>query len=145
MVDIKKHAASATAECILRGADDEIMYEKYDANGKGVPGTEVKAIVFGPGTRQWRKAKARTNNRTMDLIKRKGKTEKSEEESIEETAEFLTAVTDRFENLEYGDSGLKGKDLIRQVYSDIEIGFIADQVSAFVGDWANFSKPSAKN
>ena len=41
--------------------------------------------------------------------------------------------------------GLTGRELFHAVYSDPSIGFIAEQVAKFSGDWANFSKGSAKS
>ncbi len=60
--------------------------------------------------------------------------------TLDDNAEFLASVTVGFRHFEYKD--LSGRDLARAVYSDISIGFIADQVMREVGDWANFSSGS---
>ena len=41
-------------------------------------------------------------------------------------------------------AGLQGEALHLAVYADKTIGFIAEQVGAHLGNWANFTKGSAK-
>jgi hypothetical protein len=130
-MDIKTKAVSVTGRLHLRDASDELMLD----NGK-----EVAVNVYGPGSKQYAKAQAAQQNRVMDMLKRKGKTEQTAEKKAAENAEFLADITESFENLEYDD--LTGHALAMAVYSDTKIGFIADQVAKFVGDWSNFSKPS---
>ena len=76
----------------------------------------------------------------LDKLKRKGKAEQTPEQIAVEKAEFLADCTETFTNLEYGV--LTGAALAKAVYADLTIGFIADQVSRHLGDWANFSTPS---
>lgn len=98
--------------------------------------------VFGPGSKQYAKATAAQQNRVMDLLKRKGKTDQSAEDKARENAEFLADCTESFENVDY--NGLTGRELALAVYGDREIGFIADQVAKHLGDWGNFTKPSSQ-
>lgn len=132
-MDIRTKAVSTTGCLHLRDAAEELMYAEN--------GQPVRANVFGPGSKQYAKATAKQQNRVMDMLKRKGKTEQTAEQKREENAQFLADCTDSFENLTYDE--LTGDALKLAVYSDQSIGFIADQVAKHIGDWANFSKPAA--
>jgi hypothetical protein len=134
-MDIRTKSVSATGRLHLRDASEELMYTE--------DGKEVAANLFGPGSKQYAKAQAQQQNRMMDMLKRRGKTEQTAEQKREENARFLADCTESFENLSYGE--LTGDELKIAVYSDQSIGFIADQVAKFIGDWANFSKPVATN
>lgn len=134
-MDIRTKAVSDTGRLHLRDAAEELM---YTADGK-----EVAVNVYGPGSKQYAKAQAAQQNRAVDMLKRKGKTDQTAEQRRQENAEFLADCTESFENVEY--DGLTGRALAIAVYSDTSIGFIADQVAKHIGDWANFSKPSATN
>jgi hypothetical protein len=136
-VDIRKFSVEPTARLHLRDAADELMY----ADDK--QSEPIAVTLYGPGSKQYAKAQAAQQNRMIDKLKRKGKTEQTAEDKIAETAEFLAACTAEFENIEY--EKLKGNALAIAVYSDSTIGFIADQVGKFLGEWGNFTKGSAKN
>lgn len=127
-MDIRSKAVQPTSRLELRDANDELMQG-------------VAVTVYGPGSKQYAAAQARQQNRMIDKLKSKGKTDQTAEQKAAETAEFLADVTQAFEGLEYDN--LTGRELSLAVYSDITIGFIADQVAKHVGDWANFSKVSA--
>jgi len=134
MADIRKFAVAQTARLHLRDASDELM----------MAGELPMAVnLYGPGSKQYGKATAAQQNRVIDKLKRKGKTDQTAEEKSRENAEFLADCTESFENVEY--NGLAGRELAIAVYGDAEIGFIADQVAKHLGDWGNFTKPSTKN
>lgn len=126
-MDIKSKAVQPTSRLELRDANDELM-------------AGVAVNVYGPGSKPYAKAQAAQQNRMIDKLKRKGKTEQTAEQKAAENAEFLADITVSFEGLEY--DGLKGHELAIAVYSDITIGFIADQVAKHCGDWGNFTKTS---
>lgn len=134
MADIRKFAVSQTARLHLRDASDELMMAG-----------ELPMVVnlFGPGSKQYGKATAAQQNRVIDKLKRKGKTDQTAEEKSRENAEFLADCTESFENVDY--NGLTGRELALAIYADSEIGFIADQVAKHLGDWGNFTKPSTTN
>lgn len=134
-MDIRKFAVEPTSRLHLRDATDELMYADGD------PARPIVAIVHGPGSKQYAKAQAAQQNRIIDKLKRKGKTEQSADQIAAEKAEFLADCTAGFENLDY--DGLVGAELYRAVYGDTSIGFIADQVAKWMGDWSNFTKGSA--
>ena len=79
----------------------------------------------------------------IEKLKRKGKTEQTAEQRAAESAEFLSDCTESWENMEYDQ--LTGDALSQAVYSDITIGFIADQVAKHISDWSNFTRPSTTN
>lgn len=127
-MDIRTKAVSPTGRLELRDANDEI-----------IPG--AVAVLFGPGSKQHAAATARQQNKMIDKLKSKGKTEQTAEQKSAEAAEFLADITDSLEGIEYDE--LTGRALALAIYSDVSIGFIADQVAKFVSDWSNFSKVSA--
>lgn len=133
-MDINTKAVLPTSRLHLRDASDELLMDGDKA---------VAVNLYGPGSKQFAKAQAAQSNRMLEKLKRKGKIDQTAEQKQIEQAEFLAECTESFENLE--KDGLTGHALALAVYSDIKIGFIADQVAKHVGDWSNFSKPSATN
>ncbi len=133
-MDIRKFAVEPTTRLHLRDASDELMYAD---DAKEMP---IAVNLYGPGSKQYARAQSDQNNRMIDKLKRKGKSEQTAEQKSAETAEFLTACTASWENLEYDK--LKDAALSNAVYSDMSIGFIADQVAKTLGDWSNFTKRS---
>jgi len=97
----------------------------------------MTVTVYGPGSKQYAKAQAANANRVLDQMKRGAKLD----QSAAEKAVFLASVTQAFSaNIEY--DGLAGEELFKAVYADASIGFIAEQVTKHVGEWANFMKAS---
>jgi intracellular sulfur oxidation DsrE/DsrF family protein len=133
-MDIRKFSVEETSVIHLRSADDELMYTDE--------GKAVEIVVFGPGSKTFNKAQAAQQAKLMELLRKKGKTQRSAQEAAEDQAEFLATCTKEFRNIEYDD--LKGQELFKAVYSDLSLGFIADQVNKHLGDWANFTKPASK-
>lgn len=133
-MDIRKFAVEETAVLHLRGAADEPL--------TGDDGKPITVTVYGPGSKTYARAQAAQQNRLIDKLKRKGKTDQSAEEKAREMAEFLAECTKEFSaNIEY--DGLKDAALFRAVYADTSIGFIAEQVGKHLGDWANFTTASS--
>jgi len=133
-MDIKKFAVTPTSKLHLRDANDELMYAD---EAKTHP---ITVNLYGPGSKQYARAQASQNNRILDKLKRKGKSDQTAEQRAAESAEFLSDCTESFENLQYDT--LSDRALAMAVYSDVSIGFIADQVAKHIGDWSNFTKPS---
>lgn len=134
-MDIRKFAVEPTGRLHLRDANDELMYADGDLS---------KPMVingYGPGSKNYANAQAGQQNRMIDKLKSKGKANQTAEQKANEVAEFLADCTVSFENIEHG--GLTGRDLSMAVYSDISIGFVAEQFNKWLGDWGNFSKGSA--
>lgn len=137
-MDIKKFAVEPTKKLHLRDAADQLMYA--DEN-KTLP---MAVNLYGPGSKQYARAKAAQNARIMEKLKRKGKIEQTAEQSAAETAEFLSACTESWENIEY-EQLTQTQALSMAIYSDESIGFIADQVAKELNEWSNFTKPSVTN
>ena len=135
-MDIKQFEVAETSRLHLRDSNDELMYADGD---KSRP---VMVTLYGPGSRQYAVASSKQNSRMLDRLKKKGKAELSADQKTQEGARFLADCTSGFENLEY--DGLTGDELAMAVYSNQRLGFIADQISAFIGNWSNFSMPSTK-
>jgi len=120
------------------------VVELLDASEQPMIGEDNKPMtitVYGPGSKSYARAQAANQNRMIDKLKRKGKTEQSAEEKAKEQAEFLAGCTKEFSsNIEY--DGQSGEALFKAVYADNSIGFIAEQVGKHIGDWSHFTKGS---
>ena len=135
-MDIKRFAVDETGVLALRDSGDEPML--------GEDGAPMTITLYGPGSKQYARAQAAQQNRMIDKPKRKGKTEQSAEEKVREQAEFLAGCTKEFSaNIEM--DALKGEALFKAVYSEPDIGFIAEQVGKHLGDWSNFKRLSPMN
>lgn len=139
MSNLKKFALVPTAVHHLRDGNDELMYAD-GPDGKPDLMRPMLAHMYGPGTKVYAKARAAQSNRNMDRFKKKGKSDMSAEEQTKDTATFLTACTERLENVEVDQ--LAGEALCMEVYSDLEICFISAQLDKMLGDTANFTKAS---
>lgn len=139
MNNLKKFALQPTSTLHLRDGADELMYAD-GPDGKPDESKPMQIRLFGPGTKKFHAAKARASNRSIDRVKKKGKSDQSAEEQLKETAEFLAECTDGFENIEVDD--LTGEALYKAVYADAELCFIAKQVDMYLGETANFTKSS---
>lgn len=138
-MDIRKFAVEPIGRLHLCDASGEPMYADDEKT------RPIAVNLYGPGSKQHARAQAAQQNRMLDQLKRKGKTEQSAEQKAADAAEFLAACTESFENMDYdGITGLT-EALARSVYADKSIGFIADQAAQFIGDWANFTKASPTN
>lgn len=138
-MDPRKKAVAQTGTLHFRDGDDELMYGET-ATGALDETKPCTAELYSPGSKEYAKAAAAQNNRMIDKLKAKGKAKQTAAEQAEEKAVFLADCTKSFSNIEIGD--LEGKELFKAVYADLEIGFMADQAGAFLGDWKNFTKPS---
>jgi len=132
-MDIRQFAVEETGALELVSASDVPLI--------GDDGQPMVIVLYGPGSKQYAKAQAAQQNRMIDKLKRKGKSDQSAEEKAREQADFLAACTQDFSaNITYED--LKGEALYKAVYADTSIGFIAEQVGKYIGDWANFTRRS---
>lgn len=134
-LNLKTLAASETGVLELRSGDDTPLLQD-----NGLPCT---VTVYGPGSKAFAAAKAAQQNRLIAKLQRRGGAEESPEAKAKNDADFLASITVAMDGVDY--DGLTGRELFHAVYSDPSIGFIAEQVAKFSGDWANFSKGSAKS
>lgn len=134
-MDIRNFAVEETGVCELRDAGDELML--------GEDNQPMRITLYGPGSKQYAKAQAAQQNRLIDKLKRKGKTEETAEEKAREQAQFLAGCTKSFsDNIKLDE--LKDEALHLAVYSERTVGFIPEQVGRFLQDWSSFKKPSTK-
>lgn len=120
-----------------------------DASGVpmiGDDGAQMFVEIYSPGTKQYAKADAKRSSVTYDKLKRKGKTDLSEEQEAMELANFLADCTKSIsENFKTWFPGKEDRDLLIAVYTHRRIGFIKDQLALVMKDWSHFTKPSTKN
>lgn len=134
MFEITSIAAKDTFTLELVNANDEPL--KDDA------GKACSVTIYGPGSKEHQRAQAKRTQRMMDQLAKKGKMKLTAEEQQREQAEFLAACTASINGWAY--KGETTPEAILAAYSDPSIGFIADQVTKAMGDWANFMGSSAK-
>lgn len=139
MSNLKKFALVPTAIHHLRDGNDELMYAD-GPDGKPDESKPMRAHMFGPGSKRYAAARAAQSNRSMDRFKAKGKDKTTAAEQAEDTAKFLIACTDHLENVEVDQ--LTGEALLMNVYTDLEVCFIASQLDKFIGETANFTQKS---
>lgn len=120
---------------------DKIVFDLNNANDKplfNAAGERLSVTICGPGTKLYSKAHAVRAQRMMDraISTRRGRA--VSEDAEDDDAEFLAAITTSFNG--WGYKGANDPKAILAAYKDRTIGFIADQISKAVGDWANFLK-----
>ncbi len=132
MFDITQAAVAETSTLELNNAADEPLL--------GSDGKRLSITLYGPGSEPFQKAASRRQNKLFERLKKKGKGELSPEEQRADQAQFLAALTVSFNGFTYPPAGkASGAELFKAAYADRSIGFVTDQVQAFVGDWGNFS------
>lgn len=124
----------------LRDAEDELMYAD-GPDGQPDLGKPQRIHLYGPGTKQFARAQADRNNRMVERMQRKGKTKMTADESIQDRADFVAAVTKSMENID-SDHGHTGSDLHMEIYLNPKLGYIAEQAEAHARNTANFKAPS---
>lgn len=150
MNNLKRFASKTTGVIHLKDGHDELMYA-LGSDGEPDKSRPIKAHVYGPGSKQYARAKAAQQNRMIQRMNRKGsKMDQSAEQQAEESATFLTEITFQVDNLvdvdpEFsnsneasGETVTTDRETIFEMYMDREIGFVVDQVAQYAGDWANF-------
>jgi hypothetical protein len=135
-MSIKKHAVHKTGRLHLKDANDRPLYAE-GADGKPDLERPMTAVLYSPGTPQYVQAQQARSNANVARLKKKGSSDQTPEEARASNVRFLVACTHSLENVDY--DGLAGDELHEAVYGDVEIGFIADQVGEYLGDWANFT------
>jgi hypothetical protein len=135
MLDITTQAVDDTATIHVKNAAGELLYADVERT------KPVNIIIYGPGSKAYGLVEARQSSRAVKRMQdNDGKiTVAPFEDRLRETAEDLAAITVRFENFNYPPAGkAEGAELFVAVYADPKIGFIAKQVTKFLGDWGNF-------
>lgn len=139
MYDISQLAVADTSFLHLTDAEGTLLF-----TGEGDDKKPVGINLYSPGSDEYQRAQTKQQNKMVDRLKRKGKSDISAEERREQQASYLADCTYSFENLSYAPAGdATGPKLFKAVYNDARIGFIAEQVQAHLGDWENFTPGSA--
>lgn len=140
MLKIKSLAVGETFEFQLSGPNDiPLLHED---------GSPVLCVVHGPGSKRYARASSRKQARLLALMQRgQSITDTTAEEQQKNHVEFLCDITERLDVEYEGPDGqpLEGRAKLAAVFSDITIGFVAEQVNRKSSDWANFSRGSAKS
>lgn len=134
MLNIRSRAVQTTLTFPLLDADDTPLLNE--------DGTPCTATIHGPGSKRYAAALAARQARLMAKVSKGKAPTFTADEQLRYQAEFLAAITEDI-GLAYDD--LQGQDKLLAIYGDLELGYIADQVAKKAGDWANFSKGSAKS
>lgn len=113
---------------LLSPADEPII---------GADGKQASVTVYGPGSKQYARAQARRSRKMVERMS-KGKGKVSADDQVRDQAEFLADCTKSI-------NGLGSIQDVVGFYSNTRLGYIAEQVSRGIGDWANFWPGSAKS
>lgn len=103
-----------------------------------VDGQRVTAHVYGPASVEHARASAAVNRKAMERFQAKKVKPMSEDESAEVDAAFLEAVTQRIDNFPYPGG-------VAAIYRERRLGYIGEQVRAFLNEQGNFYAPSKGN
>lgn len=134
MFDITSKAVKETGLVLLNDAEGAPLMGE---------GGQCAIEVYGPGSKEYARAEANRSNKAVDRLKRRGKSKASAEEQRAEQADFLSDITIGLQHFGYSPAGeATGKELYRQLYMDRRVGYVADQVQEYVGDWGNFTGAS---
>jgi hypothetical protein len=132
MFDITQLESADTSILHLKGPDEEPLV----ADGK-----PVTITLYGPGSDPFVAAEAKRTNRALTRSRRK--IDLNADLVRADHVEFLASVTASIENLEYSPAeGSTGYEFAKALYSDRKLGWIVDQVTTHLGDYANFKKSS---
>ncbi len=142
MNSLKKFALAETSVLHLRDGNEELMYAD-GADGKPDESKPMRVYLFGPGSKQFAKAKAAAGNRAIDRLKKRGKSDQTAEDNAKETADFLTSCTQSMENIDYEE--LTGAEMFKAIYLELDLCFIPMQIDKYLSDTANFTKGSTQS
>jgi hypothetical protein len=132
-MDLRAFEVEDTGVLELMGPDDKPLLDEE--------GRQITVTLYGPGSREYKRAEARQQNRLIDKLRKRGKTEESAEDKARDQADFLAGCTVGFsDNVQVGD--LQGAALFKAIYANPKLGFILDQVAKHVAEWGNFTKGS---
>lgn len=138
-LNLRTMAVLATLSFQLRDASDEPLFNDDK--------TPCMVTVYGPGSKEYIAAQQVKANRLMEKALKGKEVKLSAKEQAAGQVEFLVAITKEMDVGYVDDSGrdLQGEEKLRAIYSDSTIGFIAEQVTAKVSDWGNFTSGSKKS
>lgn len=129
-IDLSQKRVPAIGYVQVKNPDGSLM---LDENGSG-----AYARMHSPASKQWEVADAAMRRKSLRRVRENGgKIEAVADEPIEDTIDFLCAITEEFINLKVdlpeGETGAKA--LVKAIYTDPQLGFIRDQMKADSRDW----------
>lgn len=145
MTDLNTQNNASTDEFDLSAFEitETATLEVLDVNGQPLlrHGHPVRITLHGPGSDVYVRAESRaaaaTQARAFAALRGKaGKTDSDDQHR--QRAEKLAAVTAGIDNFPVPGGALA-------LYSNRKLGYITNQVEAFLGDWANFKPVSAQS
>ena len=98
-----------------------------DARGNELP---VKAVLYGPGSEQYRAALAARNRRRKEI-------DDNDETALRENQARFYADCTLSLDADYKD--LEGNDKFKAIYANPKLGFIYNQVFSAIENWGNFA------
>lgn len=123
-------------------ASDTALMQVLDLKNEPIviDGKPFTITLFGPGSNEYARAQAKLDEAlsTRSFAALRGKPVKeSAEDSRRMVSEKLAACTKAINNFPIDGGALA-------LYSNPKLGYITNQVSRFIEDWANFTGGSAK-
>jgi len=135
MFEIKKVAARDTFDCMLKAADGKPLM--------GDDGAQLSVTVYGPGSKQFQKAKVTQQARILAMMKESGGTALTPDEQSSDAAMFLADCTVSLNGFCY--DGKSDAGAAQSLYSDHSLDYITDQVKNGIVSWQNFTGSSQKS
>jgi len=137
--DITSEAVDDTATIHVKNAAGELLYADKERT------KPLQIVIWGPGSSAFGVVESRQSARAVKRMQdNDGKvTAAPFEDRLRDSAEDLAALTIEFVNFAYPPKpDARGAELFTAVYADQKLGFIAKQVTKFLGDWGNFKSGS---
>lgn len=143
MIKISALGAKDIAPLHLKDEVGEPMFYEVSDGEKPVQ-KPVQIHVYGPGSEAYRQAQLRANRRVMALAKKGSRAleNRTPDERARDAADLLADITAHVDGID-----LEGQPLregMHTLYANPRCGWIAEQVTAFASDWANFPGSAPK-
>jgi len=114
--------------------DETSVIELETPHGKPLKhnGEVVRVHVYGPATDKFKKAQEKLQaEATKNIVAAMSKGKKKEDSDKYSDADFLTAITEKFDNFPFPGGA-------EAIYTEPRLVYINKQVQAFVDDMGNF-------
>ena len=122
---------------ILHLVDPDTGEKMYDSDDETKP---LTIEVYGPASKQYRNWLA-SAQRKADKEKKQNRGEpklKTPDEALADTAEFLSTLSIKASNFDMGDGPIASKEAFKELYSDVSLMWIVEQVAEVLGDTSAF-------
>ncbi len=138
-LNIRSKAVAPTLTFQLKDANEDLLFNE--------DGTPCNVTIYGPGSKEYVAASQFKSEKLVAKVLRGREAKLTPQETQQAQVTFLVTVTKDIDVAYINDAGveLTGEEKLRAIYSDPEIGFIAEQVTSKLGDWGNFTPGSKKS